>query len=74
MGNADWFFKVGDEVHGPVSPGELRQKAASGEVRPDTPVRKGADGPLVHAEKVQRLFQRSDSPPSAVINSLFAPR
>ena len=32
MGNADWFFKIGDQVQGPLSPVELQQKAAAGDV------------------------------------------
>ena len=54
---AEWFLKVGDQVHGPMSAAELRQKAAAGLIGPETPIRKGADGQWVRAEKVQGLFQ-----------------
>jgi hypothetical protein len=65
MESSDWFYNVGDHVHGPMSPAELKWKATSGEILPDTPVRKGADGVWVRAVIVQGLFQRSDSAPTS---------
>ncbi len=62
---AEWFLKVSNQVHGPMSAGELRQKAAAGLIGPETPIRKGADGQWVRAEKVQGLFPRGDSLPLA---------
>lgn len=59
-----WFFQIGNEVFGPVSPNELRKKAALGEILPNTLLRKGPDGRWVRAEKVQDLFQRATPPPS----------
>jgi len=44
-----WFYKIGDQLHGPVPPAELRCKAAAGEVGPHTLVRKGTEGPWVQA-------------------------
>ena len=58
---AEWFLKVGNQVHGPMSAAELRQKAAAGLIGSETPIRKGADGRWVPAAKVQGLFQ---SPPA----------
>jgi len=62
---ANWFLKVGNQVHGPMSAAELRQKAAAGLIGPETPIRKGADGQWVRAEKVQGLFQ---SPPTEAVH------
>ena len=59
----EWFLKVGNNIHGPMSAAELRQKAAAGLIGPETPIRKGADGRWVRAEKVQGLFSRDDSLP-----------
>lgn len=56
-----WFYRIGNEVFGPVSPNEIREKAAIGEILPNTPIRKGPDGRWVRAEKVRGLFQRNDS-------------
>ncbi|MCX7428904.1 MAG: trypsin-like peptidase domain-containing protein [Planctomycetia bacterium] len=60
----DWYFKVGGEVRGPVSAGELLEKAAIGEILPDTPICKGVDGGWGPAAKVQGLFQGSGSTPA----------
>ena len=60
---AEWFLKVGNQVHGPMSAAELRQKAAAGLIGPETPIRKGPDGQWVRAEKVRGLFSRGDSLP-----------
>ena len=35
---ANWFFKIGDEIHGPITYTELQQKARVGEIGPGTPV------------------------------------
>ena len=66
MGNANWYYQFGGEVHGPMPPAELRQKVAAGEVQPDTLVRKGAEGRWVRAERVRGLLQPTDSPPAVV--------
>jgi len=52
---------------GPVESAELRRLADTGTVTPDALVRKGADGRWVRADKVQGLFQRSDSPPTVAV-------
>ncbi len=62
---AEWFLKVGNQVHGPMSAAELRQKAAAGLIGPEAPICKGADGQWVRAEKVRGLFPKGDSPPLA---------
>ncbi len=59
----DWFYKVGEQLCGPVSASELLQKAATGEILPNTPVSNRPDGRWVRAEQVQGLFRRADSPP-----------
>ena len=40
MENADWFFKIGDEVCGPVTDAELLLKVYDGKIGRDTLVRK----------------------------------
>ena len=54
---ANWFLKVGNQIHGPMSVAEVRQKAAAGLIGPATLIRKGTDGQWVRAETVQGLFQ-----------------
>jgi hypothetical protein len=60
---AEWYYQIMGQQLGPILSAELRRLADTGTVTPDTLVRKGADGRWVCAEKVQGLFQRSDSPP-----------
>jgi hypothetical protein len=57
MENANWFLKIGNKVHGPMSPNELRQNARTGLIGPETQICKGTDGQWVRAENVQGLFQ-----------------
>ena len=45
-----------------MSASELRQKATAGLIGPETPIRKGAEGQWVRAEKEQGPFQGGDSP------------
>ena len=59
---AEWFCQAAGHRYGPITSGELRRLADTGIVTPDTLVRKGADGRWVRAEKVQGLFDPSDSP------------
>ena len=56
METANWFFKVGDQVNGPVSYVELRWRAATGEIEPDTLVRRGDDVEWAPARRVKGLF------------------
>lgn len=62
----DWFFKVGDQVCGPVSPIELRQQAVAGEIGPDTPIREGADGRWLRAGMIQGLCPMPSARPSVI--------
>ena len=39
-----WFYEIMGEELGPISSAELRRKAESGEVTPDTSIRMGAQG------------------------------
>jgi|HubBroStandDraft_6_1064221.scaffolds.fasta_scaffold387352_2 hypothetical protein len=57
----DWFYEIGNEIHGPVTHSELQQKAAAGELVPHTPVQDGREGRWVFAETVEGLFQSSRS-------------
>ena len=53
---AFWFFRIGNQVHGPMSATELLEKAAAGVITAQTPIRKCADGQWVPAEKVRGAF------------------
>ena len=64
---SEWYYQIMGQQFGPVSAVELHALANAGTVARDTLVRKGGEGRWVCAEKVQGLFQRSDSrspPPS----------
>lgn len=61
---AEWYFRVKGTEFGPVSPPELVQQAADGQIGPDTEVRKG-DGPWVPASRVAGLFDRAAQGKSA---------
>lgn len=60
---AKWFFKVGDEVYGPVSFAALRQLAANRDIMPSTPVRNCVGDPWIRAIRVDGLFEPSDTRP-----------
>ena len=40
-GERNWYYQVGDQVHGPMSFLDVREKAASGEIEPSTLTRAG---------------------------------
>jgi uncharacterized protein (AIM24 family) len=78
---AEWYFRVMGTEFGPVSPQELVQQAADGQIIPETEVRKG-DAPWVPASKVAGLFDRAAQakgarattpPPHPEAGSLFGP-
>lgn len=54
-----WYYKVLGEVVGPLSPAQMREKVALGEIGPQTLVRKGAHGRWVMASKVNNLLPAS---------------
>lgn len=51
-----WYYQRASEVVGPVAWEELQQKADEGEISPDTPVRRGAEGPWRPASDVEGLW------------------
>jgi hypothetical protein len=53
---AEWHFKQGDEVVGPISGSELLARVRQGEIQPETLLRKG-DSSWVPAEEVNGLFE-----------------
>jgi len=57
--NADWFYTLGNERHGPVTEDELRRVAASGQLRPDDLVWKDGMPDWVEAGSVDLLFPRA---------------
>jgi GYF domain 2 len=40
-GECNWYYQVGDQVHGPMSFLDVREKAAAGEIEPGTLIRSG---------------------------------
>ena len=58
-----WFYKILSQEFGPVTSAELRAKAAAGEIRPDTLVRRRVGGSWVALSEVRGLFQSLDSWP-----------
>ena len=68
-----WFFRIGDTVHGPITYVELRQKAIAGEITPDTLIRRESEdrwvlaslvhGPFVHGEPLPSVTLPTPSPP-----------
>ena len=51
----DWFIRVNDEEHGPLSSERLKRLAHDGRISPDTPIRKGPSGNWVTANHVKGL-------------------
>lgn len=51
-----WYFQVHGLVQGPLTSGQLKQKADSGIIKRDTPIRKGETGKWVEAWHVNGLF------------------
>ncbi|WP_160168250.1 GYF domain-containing protein [Novipirellula maiorica] len=65
--SAQWYYQLMGEELGPFTSKQLKEKAAAGEVAPDSLIRKGPDGDWITAIRVKRLFdapkQSSTSPP-----------
>lgn len=59
----EWYYQVMGETLGPLSSAQLREKTLSGEIIPDTWVRKGAQGKWVAADHVKGLFGQSQVRP-----------
>src|SRR5437868_6937196 len=54
--DAEWYFKKLGKELGPFTASELRHRAQEGSIRPETWVRKSADGKWVPARKIKGLF------------------
>jgi GYF domain 2 len=59
----EWYFQVMGQELGPLSGGELKAKVTSGQVQPDTLVRKGLEGKWLYAAKVKGLFPSPEEQP-----------
>jgi hypothetical protein len=52
----EWYCRLTDEVIGPVSWEQLKQKADEGQLAHQTPVREGVEGPWIAASEVPGLL------------------
>ena len=52
---SDWFIRINNVEHGPLSSERLKQLAQEGKVTPETPIRKGASGSWALASAVKGL-------------------
>ena len=52
----DWYIKINNAEHGPLSSDKLKLLAQQGKVKPDTPVKKGQAGTWHRATEVHGLF------------------
>ena len=53
---AEWFYDLLGQVYGPLTSAQLLSKVKSGEIAPNTPIRKD-DSQWVNAEDVNGLFE-----------------
>jgi membrane protein YdbS with pleckstrin-like domain len=53
---SEWFVSKGGKTHGPFSPQQLKQLAATAKINRETEVRLGPDGKWVTANNVRGLF------------------
>ena len=54
---ADWHYKIGEQVVGPLSADQLKALADEGRLAPNDPVAKSPEGPWVAASRVKGLFE-----------------
>ena len=52
----DWFVRVNNEEHGPLSSNRLKQLVQQGKIGPETFIKKGASGTWLRANHVNGLF------------------
>ena len=52
----DWYVKIDNVEHGPLTAERLKQLAMQGKVTPETFVRKGATGTWLRAHNITGLF------------------
>lgn len=53
---SDWYYKIGEQVVGPMSADQLRALATGGRLAPSDPVANAKEGPWVAASRVKGLF------------------
>lgn len=54
---ADWYYKIAEQVVGPLSAEQLKTLAEGGRLAPGDPVAKSPKGPWVTASRVKGLFE-----------------
>jgi hypothetical protein len=59
--STDWYIKINNAEHGPLSSDKLKQLAQQGKVTPDTSVKKGQAGTWHRANDVHGLFTTGNS-------------
>jgi hypothetical protein len=65
MISANWFYRSGEEVIGPISEFQLGRRAYKEEIGPHTFVRRGEDGEWVAARTVEGLFANGSTTDAA---------
>jgi hypothetical protein len=61
---ARWYYRVDEQVVGPVRASELAWLARQGTVKPSTPVRQGEDGAWLAAGRIRELFEANPTLPA----------
>lgn len=54
---AEWYYKIAEQVVGPLSSEQLKALAEGGRLAPGDPVAKSSEGPWVTASRVKGLFE-----------------
>lgn len=62
--NAQWYYMLGDKKLGPVTAGQLKQLAQTGQLQPTDHVWKEGMASWLPAEKVKGLFPPASEPPT----------
>ena len=62
-----WYYRDSGREFGPMTAQDLRNKALSGQIRPETHVRKGAEGNWILAQQVRGLFDMPTSSDKAAL-------
>jgi hypothetical protein len=66
---ASWYVEHDGNVYGPFSSARLKQLATGSKIRPETRLRRGADGNWVLASQVKGLLDRAESKPQRLKES-----
>lgn len=53
---SEWYVKINEKTHGPMTSKQLKDYSASGKITPETALKKGTDGQWVKASNVRGLF------------------